>query len=60
VVVTATPYMPSKKTQQREGRPWHEILGYTEAQGLGFVGSIAGEGSKPRLWKLQNLGPVPP
>ena len=28
--------------------------------GLSSVGYTRGEGSKPRLWNLQNLCPVPP
>ena len=31
-----------------------------EVQGISFVGCTGGEGSKPRLWNLQNLCPVPP
>jgi len=30
----------------------------TEVKGISFVGSTRGVGSKPRLWNLQNLGPV--
>jgi len=33
---------------------------YTEVQGISSVGYTGGEGSKPRLWNLQNLCPVPP
>ena len=29
-------------------------------QGISFVGCTGGEGSKPGLWSLQNLCPVPP
>ena len=32
----------------------------TEVQGLSFVGSTGGEDDGPRLWNLQNLGPIPP
>jgi len=32
----------------------------TEVQGISSVGYTGGEGSKPRLWNLQNLCPVPP
>ena len=32
----------------------------TEVQLLSFVCSTGGKGSKPRLWNIQNLGPVPP
>ena len=32
----------------------------TEVQGISFVGYTGGEGSKLRLWNLQNLCPVPP
>jgi len=32
----------------------------TEVQGISFVGYTGSEGSKPRLWNLQNLCPVPP
>jgi len=32
----------------------------TEVQGISSVGYTRGEGSKPRLWNLQNLCPVPP
>ena len=34
--------------------------GITEGHTVSFVGSTGGEGSKPRLWNLQNLCPVPP
>jgi len=33
---------------------------HTEVQGISFVGYTGGEGSKLRLWNLQNLCPVPP
>ena len=32
----------------------------TEVQGISFVGYTGDEGSKSRLWNLQNLCPVPP
>ena len=32
----------------------------TEVQLLSFVCSTGRKGSKPRLWNIQNLGPVPP
>ena len=32
----------------------------TEVQLLGFVRSTGGKGNQPRLWNIQNLGPVPP
>jgi len=32
----------------------------TEVQLLSFVCSTGGKGSQPRLWNIQNLGPVPP
>jgi len=30
-----------------------------QVQGISSVGYAGGEGSKPRLWNLQNLCPVP-
>ena len=36
------------------------VLSFTEAQGISFVGYTEGEGSKPGVWNLQNLCPVPP
>ena len=33
---------------------------FTEVELLSFVCSTGGKGYKPRLWNIQNLGPVPP
>ena len=47
--------------QARPRGPLQQIAeACTEVQGLSCVGSTGGEGSKPRLWNLRNLGPVPP
>ena len=48
------------KSKTSQGSRLTEHVAHAEVQGIGFVGSTGSEGSKPRLWNLQNLCPVLP